>query len=229
MKGKLKLLSAGLCLAGAAVMYACADFAMAQPSQGPSDIKVRVYKGRVPTEPRYLAFQQSYANRAIVDLFVDGQDAAYLLRALEEVRDLQRKKVPIGSIYIVGGTVTRMLDPDVRSRSGAAAEFAKLDGMKRAIEDSGAYGAAGLPLPSWLGHSASLSAVAGELDLSRGEPVQDVDEFLRQYKIEFSPAWIVTYRGKHYIYEGVDSIRRFFDNNGKFADAGERIAESNKW
>ena len=47
------------------------------------------------------------------------------------------------------------------------------------------------------------------------------EELLKTLSIENSPTWIVRYHGKNYIYEGVDSIARYFNRQGQFLDGGE--------
>ena len=62
-----------------------------------------------------------------------------------------------------------------------------------------------------------------ELGLVSVGPVPRADELLAKFKVKQSPCWIVTYKGKQRLYQGVASIEGLFSNDGHFIGANPRF------
>lgn len=63
--------------------------------------------------------------------------------------------------------------------------------------------------------SDPISKIFSELSLSQSG-MEDPSIVLKKYDIKSSPTWIVRYKGKDYVYEGLKNPERLFNTQGQF-------------
>ncbi len=191
------------------------------PPGAPSNLPIQKYskvlKGRVPSDPKYLDYMRWYVDHAVVSVIIRGEDRNHLYEALGEIQKLRKKQVLLGNVVIIGKSNIGPLQPNTaRMLVGPDAYLHAREALRKTGKD--------LTLKEFenakreLGISSALSELALDMNLGAGFLIDDAEKILTDLGIEFSPAWIVRYHGKNYIYEGVDSIAKYFGTGGQFLD-----------
>ncbi len=160
---------------------------LAQPAPAP---RLQIRKGKLPDDPRYWAFNRWHSGHSVLNVIVDGRDQEHLADVLDILADLKKRKVLVGDIIVVGDTGAELSARGIVSLSSNGK---------------------GPPVTK----RTPLGEVATELDLSHGTRTSAA-ALMAQYRVRYSPAWIVRYAGKDYIYEGMKDIRRMFTRDGQF-------------
>lgn len=174
-----------------------------------------------PRNPKYWKYQSWYLDHAVVDLVVSGKDPRALEKSLAEVSNLASKGVGIRRIAVLGGNAFTQLD------SASAEKTDKQSLLRRISHDLESRGRTIGPEELLLveksaGLLPSLREIATRLGLHRIGPVSEPGALLEKLQISYSPAWVVTYHGKRFIYEGTPTVSNLFDQMGRF------IGESNR-
>ncbi len=163
-----------------------------------------IVKGRVPAQAKYHNFQRWYVNHSVVDVIADGNDPKALIELLEEVDRLRGKRVLLRRLFVIGSTNAAMLSPSSRQRVLANAHGYKNTSVPAAATIN--------PI------SRSLAAAAAQAGVGDASAAPGLVSALAKLQVQTLPAWIVTYRGKLYIYEGADSVAGYFSADGRFRD-----------
>jgi len=180
----------------------------------------KVLKGKVPSDPKYLDYVRWYVDHSVVSVIVRGENAGHLYDVLSEIKRLQDKQVLLGNVIVVGRGNIGQLDP---------ATAPMLNGPKAYQNFRDAMRSIGKDLSPeefetakrQLGINPALSQMAADIKLGSGALTEDAEKLLTDLGIEYSPAWIVRYHGKNYIYDGVTAISKYFANGGQFLDGAE--------
>ena len=190
-------------------------------SQNPNVAPVRKYskvlKGKVPSDPQYLDFIRWYVDHSVVSVIVRGEDSDHLFDVLSEIKKLQEKQVLLGNVIVVGRKNIGQLNPASEAGISGPAAYQKFrDAMRSVGQDL-------TPeeferARKQFGINPALSNLAGEVQLGTGAITEDAEKLLTDFEIEYSPAWIVRYHGKNYIYDGVTAISKHFAAGGQFLD-----------
>ena len=176
---------------------------------------LKAVKGTLPQNQKYWEYQSWYVNHSVVDVFVNGQDYEHLAQVLRDVKALVKKQVLIRAVVVVGDDNATHLDSEQpRREEDRAAILQKLKTMPLSAAEA-------RELSRAMGHiqeTVRLEKAAFELGLIVDSPVGGLADLFSRLKVENSPAWIVTYHGKQYVYDGYKSVTQFFSEDGTFTD-----------
>lgn len=175
--------------------------------------QITVFKGKLPTDENYWKYHEWYVNNnTVVSLVVSGKDRDALLDALRDLSVLLKRKVLIGSVIINGGLHFAALRPDIEELRSS---FKKVDPkIISKLPTSLLY-----LYKDMLGPS-EFKDIAQEIKLDGAQYV-NIEDIIKKFNLTFSPAWIVRYKGKDYVFEGQADIKNFFSADGKFNAPGE--------
>lgn len=176
-------------------------------STSSAEMAYPVRHGELPADRDYWSFLNFYRSHAVVSLVVSGIDDKALARALEELNRLQDRGVQIGEVVVSGGryiadlnAVETPTDPPITD--DLSAEEVK---VRRAAQQK---------------RVSALSKLSLAVGLGVGDPV-DVSPVIERLAIQYSPTWVVRYRGRDYVYEGLENPSTLFSKDGVYR-GGER-------
>ena len=171
-----------------------------QPTPETASITKRDTGALLPKDPRFWSWAEWYKEHGVVSLVVSGADNAHMLAQLRKLSELKQKKgVALGRIVIIGGG----------DNLSQTAVYAPPNMNASVLEDPAALRKA-LRVSS-----TEFGELCSALDVETA-PQVDADAILSHFDISFSPAWIVRYQGRDYVFEGSTDISRNFTNDGRF-------------
>ena len=148
-----------------------------------------VRHGQLPNDREYWQFMRYYRSHSVVSLIVNGDNKSELISSLTSLNSLYKKGVQIGEVLITSGRY-----------------------LSTFINDGDSH-----EEKSLLPKDREIGSVAAGVGLDVGM-VSDVSNLLTRMNIQYSPTWIVRHKNKDYVYEGVDSVEKYFSYNGIFRD-----------
>lgn len=151
-----------------------------------------IIRRETPRDPRFFKYRAWYKDHAVLSVVVNGSNEEHLFSTLEKLIELRdRYGVLLGEVLVVnGGMNTSPVDVNARSKG-------RVEG-----------GQIKLPPSQFSRYKSAL-----QLDPPRMENGLDVIQHLN---LQYSPAWIVRYHGKNYVFEGNVDPLRLFARGGKF-------------
>ena len=166
---------------------------------------------RPPEDTGYWRYADAYRNQATVMLLVSGGDDAGLKNALEQVKTLISRGVAVSAVAVT----KRSILPELQVGGALApAEW----GNRRPSNSM----AAKAVRPNSLG---ALVQAAG----LQGGQLADMTTLAEKLSIKYSPAWIVRFRGKTLVFEGMHNPATLFSADGSFqADLNGIATESRR-
>ena len=211
-----------LCLFVPALYLSC--FIPLACAQGlPLENKPVVVKGRLPLDPKYWDYNRWYINHSVVDVVVRGDDNEELTKVLAEIKKLQKQKVMVRKLIVVGGKSFSQLDQNARRARDLSADLARFqqEMKKKGISAKPADLAL---VEKELIRTYQLQEAAKEVSLGSGRVPAKVAQSLEALGIENSPLWIVSYHGNQYLYEGFEAIAQNF-SWGEFKEGIDSLPE----
>lgn len=168
----------------------------------------------------YWQYQSRYLEQASVDVLVSGVDGGHLERTLNEVAALADQQVTIRRVVVVGGNSFAQLNAGASGRSDDRALWLRVSSdFKRQGKRTTPEEVASVQ--NRLGLTPTLGNTARAMGLLAVQPVPRIQKLLESRKITQSPTWIVSYKGKRYLYRGVKSLLPLF-GGGRFFGGRER-------
>jgi hypothetical protein len=142
-----------------------------------------------PKDKRYWDFHKWYVNHSVLSLVVSGEDGGHLKESLEALKKLKKSGVLIGEILVIGNEPSPLL-------SG-----------KKPVKGKN--------------YLRQTDKILLELESEDGldSSMVNAQAVVDRLNIKYSPTWVVRYRGKNYIYEGLRSPARLFTSRGEFRAA----------
>ena len=168
----------------------------------------------------YRQYQSRYLEHAAVDVLVSGVEGDHLERTLKEISYLADQQVTVRRIVIVGGNSFAQLNTGASGQSDERALWLRISSdLKRQGKQTTREEIAAVQ--HRLGLAPSLGSTARSMGLLAVQPVPRIQQLLKSRKITQSPTWIVSHKGKRYLYRGVQAISTLF-SSGRFLGERER-------
>lgn len=133
--------------------------------------------------------------RTVVSVVVDGGDIRHVQEVVSEAKKLS-SKVPIRNLLLIQKLPTTPKITAEKTQLNPAEQEALTKNMQQMQQ--------------------TMNLVK-ELQLDQAQGANDL-KVLDRLRISYSPTWVVRHKGRNYIYEGYQSIDKFFSNSGIFKE-----------
>ena len=173
-------------------------------STGPKPQQTQMTKrdttAQLPKDQRFWQWASWYREHGVLSLVVDGRNRAHLTEQLQKLAALREKKrVAIGQIVIIGGGAN-LSESVISAPRNANAQI---------INDPAALRRTLQVIPTEFGDLCEKLNVTSA-------PLINSARIIEHFNLSSSPAWIVRYQGRDYIFEGQTDINRLFTADGRF-------------
>lgn len=181
----------------------------------------QILKGRVPSDQNYLRFMDWHREHSVLFVVIDGSDRESIKHTLESLVELKRRGVLIGEIFRIGEENADLFTDATQkrplSREQLVPENIRNASSLKTRELGERIYARYQTVQMVQAHDAEA---ATELKLSTPQEILD-RSILEKFQLEYSPAFIVRYRGTDYVFQGKIDPRQLFTKDGRFRGANE--------